>query len=219
MKSPLAVAVLALVAPTAYGLPAVQRSFVTIDAIGTGGYEADYYTSPNPINPEIHVLGVYETHSNHSFNNHPQGTARVHVRGSANSPVHLVLSSHEPVKWILDGPGTPHITSILLNGLYPAVVEGIDPAKVVNRSSPEQWLGAYAYAWPSASGGSNTPLLVQRVAQHFGAPISTFSGAYSASRFTVNLVPVPEPSAAGLSVLAAAALFRRRRGDCRRRHG
>ena len=198
---------IALFSSSAFALPPIPRSSVSVDAIGSGGYQATYYLSPQPIAPEIHLLGVYETHSNHGFNIHPPGTARVNVTGTASTPVHLVLSSHEPVNWILEGPGRPFISSVLINGYHVGSAQGIDPAKVVNRTGPNN-LGAYAYAWPSASGGSSTQMLVTRVQQHFGAPISTFAGAYSASRFTVRLepAPVPEPASGAILLTGCAML-------------
>jgi hypothetical protein len=209
MKPFLAVVALALGAPTAYALPVVQRSSVTVDVIGSGGYQATYYKSPTIIVPEVHLLGVYQAIDGSVIGN-PQGTARVNVQGSAVAPVHLALSSYEPVKWILEGPGRQYVASVLVNSIHPSIVEGIDASKIINRTG-SQWLGAYGYAWPSASGGSNTPLLASRVATHFGAPISTFAGAYSASKFTVNLAPVPEPTAVASSIFPVAAIATARR--------
>jgi len=208
----LGVAATLLMVTSAAALPPTPRSSVTVDAIGSGGYQATYYTSPAPISPEIHLLGVYETHSGHSFDYHPPGAAQVTILGNSNVPVHLVLSSYEPVNWTLAGPSVSKIASVLINSYYPGTVSGISAAKVINRTGVNS-LGAYGYAWPSSSGGSNTPLLVNKVQTLLGAPISTFSGAYSASKFTVQLQthPIPEPSGSAIVVGLIAVMCRRRR--------
>ena len=83
------------------------RSSLTVDSIGSGGYQATYYQSGTVSVPEVLVIGVYETSSNHSFNFHPTGTGHVHVLGSAQAPVDVVVSSYEPVHWIFDEPECP----------------------------------------------------------------------------------------------------------------
>ena len=201
-----------LMASSASALPSTPRPYVTVDAIGSGGYQATYYTSPQPISPEIHLLGVYETHSGHSFNYHPPGAAQVTIIGTTNVPVHLVLSSYEPVNWTLLGSSVAQVASVLVNSHYPGTVAGISSSKVINRTGVNS-LGAYGYAWPSSSGGSNTPLLVNNVQALLGAPISTFSGAYSASKFTVQLQthPIPEPSGGTIVVGSIAVMCHCRR--------
>jgi hypothetical protein len=176
------------------------QSSVTVDNIGSGGYQASYYQSGVASVPEVLVVGVYETSSNHSFDFHTTGTGHVRVVGSALAPVDIVVSSYEPVQWIFDGPGVSYISKVLVNSFYPSTVVGIDSSKVLDRSGAQN-LGTYAYAWPSATGGSNTPLLFQNVQTLLGAPVSAFGGAYNATAFTIILTPVPEPATATLLLL------------------
>lgn len=174
-----------------------NNSVVTVNNPATSsGYQASYYVNPEVTSPETHIIGVYETRSDHSGGYHPTGTAYVHVTGSSKTPVNLVLSSYEPTAWILDGEGLSFIQSVTVNSYYPSTATGIDSSKVQVTK-----LGSYGYAWPSSSGGSNTLALVNAVEALYGAPIATFSGAYRATDFSVMLSPVPEPSTATLLVL------------------
>lgn len=184
-----------------------NQSVVTInDPAISSGYQASNYASTASTSPETHIIGVYETRSDSSFGYHPAGTAYVHVTGSASVPVNLVLSSYEPTHWILDGAGLSFVQSVLVNSYYASTASGIDSSRVLNQN-----LGAYAYAWPSASGGSNTPALVAAVERRYGSPISTFSGVYRATDFSVALAPVPEPSSAVMLLcgLGVALAWRR----------
>lgn len=190
-----------------YGLTSTanaNQSVVTInDPAISSGYQPSYYASTANSFPETHIIGVYETRSDSSFGYHPAGTAYVQVTGSASVPVNLVLSSYEPTNWILDGAGLSFVQSVLLNSYYTSTVSGISASLVLNQN-----LGAYGYAWPSASGGSNTPALVSAVEGIYSSKISTFSGVYRATDFTVALAPIPEPSSAvmllcGLGVVLA----------------
>ena len=174
-----------------------NNSVVTVnDPATSSGYQASYYVNPDVTSPETHIIGVYETRSDHSGGYHPTGTAYVHVTGSSEAPVNLVLSSYEPTAWILDGEGLSFIQSVTVNSYYASTAAGIDSSKVQITK-----LGNYGYAWPSSSGGSNTPALVSTVEALYGAPIATFSGAYRATDFSVVLSPVPEPGTASLLLL------------------
>lgn len=191
-----------------------NRSVVTIhDSAISGGYTPSYYTNTDITTPEIHVIGVYETRSDHSGMYHPTGTAYVHVTGSADTPVNLVLSSYEPTQWILDGAGLSFISSININSYHVSTVVGFDSSKVT--FTP---LGTYGYSWPDSASGSNPPAIVNAVESLYGAPIATFSGVYRATEFSVALAPVPEPGSASLYLIgltAGIAFARARMGQSR----
>lgn len=196
MKSIIA-ALLAVTTVTAYA----NNSTVTVDAIEGGGYTASYFNNPVQTTPEIHVIGVYEAYTNTSPRNHALGTAVIDVLGTSNVPVDLVLSSYEPTHWVLQGDGLQYVNSVLINGYYSGSLSGIAASLIINKTGIDNWLGAYAYAWPSTSGGSDTKTLVNYIEATYGAPISTFSGAYGATKFTITLTPVPEPSGLALFTL------------------
>jgi hypothetical protein len=142
------------------------------------------YVSPAGSTPELHLLGVYESHSNHSGGNHPEGAVTVDVTRSA--PLILALSSYEPIHWTVKPVTGARIERIILNGYYPQRVTAPDGIPVENLSGVQQWLGAYAYAWPSASGGSDTPRLVSELEKRTGRPLSSFAGCYQATAFTLG---------------------------------
>lgn len=196
MKSKIA-AILAATSVAAYA----NNSTVTVDTIEGGGYTASYFNNPAQNTPEIHLIGIYEAYTSTSPRNHALGTAVIDVVGTSNTTVDLVLSAYEPTQWVLQGDGLQYINSVLINGYYAGSVSGIDSSHVINKTGIGNSLGAYAYAWPSTSGGSNTQALVSKIESFYGAPISTFSGAYGATKFTVTLAPVPEPSSLALFAL------------------
>lgn len=196
------VAILASVPAAAYA----NNSTVTVDTIESGGYTASYYNNASYTSPEIHVIGIYEAYTNTSPRNHATGTAVVNINGSSNVPVDLVLSAYEPTQWVLQGAGVQYINSVLINGYYSGSVSGIDGSHVIDKTGVGQWLWTYAYAWPSATGGSNTEALVSQVESIYGASISTFSGAYGATQFTVTLSPVPEPTNFALMALGLVSV-------------
>ena len=77
--------------------------------------------------PEVHVIGVYETNSNHSFNNHPTGFADVSVKYSQSGPMQpiaLAPSSYEPNQWRSKIDPGAIIDKIVLNGYYAQSVTG-----------------------------------------------------------------------------------------------
>jgi hypothetical protein len=133
--------------------------------------------------PELHLIGVYESHSGHSGSNHPQGAATVHVE--RQGAMVLALSSYEPIHWTVTAAPGVVLEKVILNGYHDqtaAVPAGV-PVEIF--SGPEGSLGAYAYAWPSAEGGSNTSQLVSAVEKVSGRELSSFHGCYRASSFTL----------------------------------
>jgi hypothetical protein len=112
----------------------------------TGGTNS---VDPSACNGELHVVGVYEAHGNHNSENHPNGAASVRIERPGHSI--LALSSYEPVHWTVTVADGVVLDQVILNGYY-AQTADVPAGVPVEVNS----LGAYAYAWPSASGGSGS---------------------------------------------------------------
>jgi hypothetical protein len=158
------------------------------------------YVLPASIANEVHVIGVYETRSDHGYNYHPSGQATVKVKRPASgqmAPITLVLSSYEPNHWqlVLD-PGVA-VQKIILNGYHAQTISGMGSIPVVNRSNRPGGLpsfGNYAYQWPLSTGGSSTQGLLTAIESFAGTRISSFTGAYRATSFTVEGSAVGSPN-------------------------
>lgn len=173
----------------------------------SAGYRVTSYVAGNTANRDVSIIGIYETHSNHSFNHHTQGTANVHIQyepdepfGTSGSsgdrrpmnPLVLVLSSYEPNRWVLDFQDNTVVSQIILNGYHPQVVENAGDIPVLNYSGLENgYLSACAYVWPADNQGCDTPALVAGVENLVGQPITAFSGVYRATDFTILGSPAP----------------------------
>lgn len=169
------------------------------------------YLSPTAGAPEVHVIGVYETNSNHSFGSHPTGFADVRVKYNQPGPMQpitLVLSSYEPNEWRLNIDPAAVIETIVLNGYYAQSVTGAGGIPIVNRSnSPggHATLGNYAYRWPLSTGGSSTQGLLVAVENLLGTRISSFTGTYRAASFTIDGMRAGDPVVN--PVVGAGSLF------------
>lgn len=135
---------------------------------------------------ELHVFGVYETHSNHSGGSHPAGAATVHVERQGSHV--LALSSYEPVHWTITAEPGVVIEKIILNGYHgqtAAAPSGV-PVEAYDYEVHGNWLGAYAYAWPGSSGGSDTQALVGTLEQLAGRGMTSFHGCYQGTSYVLH---------------------------------
>jgi hypothetical protein len=142
------------------------------------------YVSPTPGEPELHLLGVYETHSNHSGGNHPEGSATVAITRQAR--MILTLSSYEPVHWQVRAAPGARIERIILNGYHPQRVTAPAGIPVDNRSGYQRWLGSCTYAWPSSTGGCETRTVVSSLERLTSRPLTSFAGCYQATSFALE---------------------------------
>jgi hypothetical protein len=179
------------------------------DPATADGYAVTTFNAPNLIVPDISVLGVYETRSDHSFDYHPQGAATVHVRYNGSKlmdPLILVLSAYEPTLWNIDAQAGTRISEIVLNGFNSQQVANSGSIPIVNKSGASS-ITACSYAWPGDNQGCNTQGLVQGAQALVGAPLTAFAGVYRATDFTVTGVPVPEPASIHLVLITLSALY------------
>jgi hypothetical protein len=134
--------------------------------------------------PEIHIFGVYETRSDHSFDYRPQGVADITIERQGK-PLVLVLSSYEPTKWRLHKSAGVNIETVILNGYHEQQVEGTSGIiTIINRSGVNS-ISPSAYKWPS-KGKDDTRILVSWVEKLIGTEITSFHGCYRATKFTLK---------------------------------
>jgi len=162
---------------------------------------SSYSTYRNHLPPahEVHVIGVYETMSR-GFREHPTGTPQVHIEYDAAGPmkpITLVLSSYESNNWQLDIDPRANVERIVLNGYHSQSTTGAGDIPVLNFNFTDgrgatSWLGASIIAWPHSTGGSNTQQVLVAVEELLGTRISSFTGTYRATDFTVVGSPAGE---------------------------
>lgn len=191
-----------------FTISATTRSaIITVNHYDPGQGQITTYYSPNPSTPEIHILGEYEARSDTK-----PGSVTVNVvppTGHAMVPIVLVLSSYVSETWHIEAPKGAAISEIVLSGLeaQSITMNTYNVVPVIN-VSPN---GIYAYAWPSATGGSNTPGLVSYVQNLVGQPLTSFTGTYLATEFTIVGTAVPEPSTMLVAAIGGIALLAYRR--------
>ena len=154
---------------------------VIMDCDYSSGYDVSSYTTSEQRNPEIHIFGVYQTHSDHSFGVHPQGTANIYIERKG-VPLIIVLSSYEPVLWKIHKGEDVNISHIILNGYHPHEIEGATGIQVTNRSGPENCIVATSFKWMT----EETKTLVSEVESFFSEPIASYNGCYDASSFKIT---------------------------------
>lgn len=157
-----------------------------LDPATSEGYSVSSYKAAAPVvdAPEVHILGVYETRSDHSAGSHPRGSSTVHVSRPGRHVI--VLSSYEPTDFVLTADAGAVVERVILNGYQHHTVKAPAGTKIVDRSGESAYLSACAYAWPSDDQGCNTQALVDGVEKLTGAAITTFTGVYRASKFVVG---------------------------------
>ena len=93
-----------------------------------------------PPDAQIHIVGVYEGEGGAApagSTAHPVRNVRVRTRASSR-PMVLVLTSYEPVNWVVTNSGA-RIAAVLLGGYYTSTVTGVGNANVLRIGR------AYAY--------------------------------------------------------------------------
>lgn len=175
----------------------------------SSGYAPYYYDNSVSTSPELLIIGVYETRSDHSFGYHPQGAANVNILNQGSSPLTLVLSSYEPTLWNLNIETGVNINEIILNGYHDQDVTGASGITITERSyyGTGSYFSSCAYAWPSSTGGCDTQGLVSGVEAYTGLTLTSFAGTYQATDFTITTSPVPVPAAMWLFGSGLIGLF------------
>lgn len=130
---------------------------------------------------DVEAVGVYEgadsfgTAGSAGMRGHRTGTVHVHVRRGAR-PVVLVLSSYEPVHWVISLQAGARLAAVLGSSYYPGTVTGNGDARVYRIGN------AHAYK----RGTADFAKLDAEVMHWTGKSIGVFQGEYTGSAFTVG---------------------------------
>ena len=125
-----------------------------------------------PANAKVSVIGVYE--GTQSTPGSRTGSVRVNVT-PGNTPLVLVLSSYEPVRWTVNTGGRK-ISAILLSSYGESSVISPGALQILKIGS------TYAYKMDSPEYGK----LKQDVARYVANPVQSFQGSYKGQDFSVN---------------------------------
>jgi len=160
----------------------------TNDAVvGTGTCSGTLYTwaEAEPVDPELHIVSVYEADGGHGG---PAGEIEVTI--DRETTMTLVLASYENVDWTVTAASGTTIDEILVTGYHQQQVVSAPSGVTVNIRSYDQtgsnygnWCG---YSYPYAGGGCDTGLLISGVEAHTGMTLSSFTGCYHGTAFTLE---------------------------------
>jgi hypothetical protein len=122
--------------------------------------------------PEVHVISVYETSSNHSV----AGDAKVTIERPGRHI--LVLSAYESTNW--------HVTLGPNVAIRAVELIGYEPQTVDLPNVPVTHDTGCGYSYPYNGGGCDTNALFSLIESRTGAGITTFHGCYQASQWSLH---------------------------------
>jgi len=122
--------------------------------------------------PEVHVLSVYETSSDHAVT----GSASVTIERPGQHV--LVLSSYEATSWHVTLGANVRISAVQLIG-YEAQTVDLPNVPVTHGTG-------CGYSYPYNGGGCDTNALFAQIEAKAGVGITTFHGCYQASQWTLH---------------------------------
>jgi hypothetical protein len=156
------------------------KPLVVTQACGSG--MASSYDAPQTCTRELHVIGVYEASSNHTG----PAPSKVDVDLPGRGPVVLALSGYEAVSWTVTATSGTTLEAIVLTGGKQQTVVAPSGVRVNDYSGPTGSIRTYAYAYPSAAGGSDTAAHLAALEATTGLPPTSFHGCYQGTAFTLK---------------------------------
>ena len=184
----------------------------------TGKYPVDRYQAEAPSGTLIHAIGIYEGASNHGTGSHPGADVTIVIEEQGAHKIALALSSYEPVRWHLKGPGAASVIGIYLAGYHRHSIDGANAARVLNESGRPQQAVTFdddtntrdtgfptldrdngpsactiTYARPDGGGCVGSDDLTDRAVSRFNGSVATFTGVYNADRFVIHAFPGAKP--------------------------
>lgn len=130
-----------------------------------------------PDNAQVAIVGVYEGKSSAARTGsgpRAPGSVRINVLPSS-TPLVLVLSSYEPVRWHVQNAGRK-ISAVLLSSYGESDAFGVDGAPVLKIGS------AHAYSMDSP----DYVRLKRDISRYVKNPVRSFQGSYSGQDFSVS---------------------------------
>ena len=123
---------------------------------------------------EAHIIGIYESRSDHSGGYHPTGTTDIVIE-STSTPFILVLSSYEPTQWNLSGQ-VDAITEVIITGYHAQIVTGVDPQRIdlhTYYDTGDYLFGEFRYRFDSSADA-----YLAEVEAYAGVPVASAQGDY-----------------------------------------
>ena len=129
--------------------------------------------------PEVHMVAIREAALGH---------VDVYVQRSA-APLVIILSAYESTEWQIHRDEGVLLEKIILNGYHPQTLIDAHSTKILDHSGFEKHIVEYVYTWDTSYLGyihELAPAWVYQIEAVAGSALSTFSGCYQASAFTLK---------------------------------
>jgi hypothetical protein len=149
---------------------------------GTCTYPVTSWTDPEPTRPELNLVAMYESDLGHGAG---PGTTTVDVRRAGEMV--LVLSSYEPVHWVVTASTATDLLEVVLNGYHAQSASVPSGVKVTERSiaTTGSWWHC-GYQWPASTGGCDERRLVAEAERYSGLALSSFQGCYHGTAWVLE---------------------------------
>lgn len=151
---------------------------IVVEGVCTGGYPYSGYADPAATEPELNVVGVYESQS---------GTGGpVSVTVTRTAEMVLVLTSYSSVDWQIDLDAAHDVTEVIVSSYdvstWAFTGAGTAPVTYVG------WIGECGYEIPDMDphSGCETPDLQAAVERRTGLAMSSFQGCYAGGDYRVE---------------------------------
>lgn len=151
---------------------------IDVEGVCTGGYPYTEWSDAAATEPELHIIGVYESQAGSG------GPVSVVVTRTAE--IVLVLTSYSSVDWRVDLDAAHQVDEVLVSSYEPTTVTftGAGTAPVVDVG----WIGACGYEIPDMDpySGCETPDLQAIVEARTGLAMASFQGCYAGGDYVVG---------------------------------
>lgn len=111
-----------------------ETNWVTVGPRERPEYNVDRFEASVQGGRVLHVIGIYEGASNHDFGHHPGADVTINIDDQGGQDLYLAVSSYEPVRWHVTGPGAASVRKVLVAGYHRHTADGISSGQVINRS-------------------------------------------------------------------------------------